>query len=96
VQQAGGRVRFVRLTVSAAEQERRLVAPRRAEFHKLRDVAQLRNSRDSVRAVEQPPVDLDVDVEVSPPEQTAGTIIEHFGLRPEPPAVRYPPDHQRR
>jgi hypothetical protein len=89
VEQAGGRVRFVRLTVSTAEQERRLVAPRRAEFHKLRDVGQLRSSRDAVRSVEQPPVDLDVDTEVSPPEQTAATIIEHFGLRPEPPVVRY-------
>ena len=65
--------------------------PRRGEFHKLRDVAQLRSSRDAVRSVEQPPVDLDVDTEVSPPEQSAATIIEHFGLRPEPPVARYLP-----
>jgi hypothetical protein len=90
VQQGGGRVRFVRLTVSSAEQERRLVAPRRAEFHKLRDVSQLRSLQDAGRPVEQPPVDLEVDTGVSPPEQTAAAVIERFGLRAEPAVTRYP------
>ena len=90
VQQAGGRVRFVRLTVSTAEQEHRLEGADRAEFHKLRDVDVLRSLRDGGRPVELPPADLTVDTEVSPPEQTAATVIEHFGLRAEPPAGRYP------
>ena len=55
VDDAGGRVCFVRLLVSEAEQERRVDSASRREFHKLTDVNVLRRSRSAGIVVEQPP-----------------------------------------
>ena len=90
VETEGGRTHFVRLTVGAAEQERRLPAQDRREFHKLVDVDVLRAIRSRQDAVEQPPVDLSIDTDVTRPPDAAARIISHFGLVPQEPASRYP------
>jgi hypothetical protein len=89
VESAGGTVCFVRLTVSDAERERRVVEPSRAEFHKLSDPATLRRLA-SQSPGEQPPVDLEVDTDGSDPTSTAALIAAHFHLAPQPAASRYP------
>ncbi|MGY1808344.1 hypothetical protein ACI8AF_13320 [Blastococcus sp. SYSU D00669] len=86
VEEAGGRVRFVRLLVGAEEQRRRVVLPDRGEFHKLRDPGLLRGAP----AADQPPADLEIDTDVSDPAASAARIVEHFALRPQPAAPRYP------
>lgn len=90
VQDNGGRLRSVRLTVSEAAQDARISHAGRAEFHKLTDVEVLRAMRAAAVEVEQPTADLTIDTDRSDPEQTAETIIRTFGLRPEAPVVRYP------
>jgi hypothetical protein len=89
VEAHGGRVRFVRLLVGRAEQERRLVLPGRQEFHKLDDVGWLRRTPPGP-APESPPADLEVDTERSDPDASAAVIARHFGLRPQEPWPRYP------
>ena len=90
VEAAGGRVCFVRLSVGEAEQERRLGAASRSEFHKLTSVELLRRGRDDRRAVEQPPADLEIDTERTDPADAAAAVVAHFGLVPQPAAERYP------
>lgn len=90
VEGAGGHVRFVRLHVGEAEQERRIGSESRRRFHKLTDVETLRSLRHGLQHVEQPPVDLEVDTDVSSAEQTAQAIVEHFGLAAEQQLDRYP------
>lgn len=85
----GGRVRFVRLLVGSAEQERRLVLPDRREFHKLDDVGWLRRTP-AEPAPEQPPVDLEIDTDQSDPATTAARIVAHFGLHEQERWPRYP------
>lgn len=90
VEAGGGRVRFVWLWVSEAEQERRIGRPERSEFHKLTSVETLRRLRDHGPAVEQPPADLEIDTERSSPAESAAAIAAHFRLSAEAPAERYP------
>ena len=90
VESPGGRVRFVRLDVGIAEQERRLALPGRSEFHKLTSVATLRRLRADPRAGEEPPVDLAVDTGTIDPSQAAALIADTFGLQREGPVDRYP------
>jgi hypothetical protein len=90
VESEGGRTHFVRLTVGAAEQERRLTSQDRREFHKLVDVDVLRAIRNRRDVVEQPPVDLSIDTDVTRPPHAADLIVTHFGLVPQQPASRYP------
>ncbi|SDM52091.1 AAA family ATPase [Allokutzneria albata] len=89
VESAGGRVRFVRLLVGRAEQERRIGAPSRAEFHKLADVEVLRRIRQSHDASEQPPSDVDIDTETCDAETSAEIIAERFALPWQEPLPRY-------
>lgn len=90
VESAGGAVHFVRLAVSDAEQERRVVLPSRREFAKLSDLGDLRSVRAEDRSdVEQPPVDLEIDTDVSPAPESAATIAARFGLRKQTPVSRY-------
>lgn len=89
IEDAGGHVRFVRLAVGDAEQERRLERPSRREFHKLTDVNLLRQDRTGSRQVEQPPVDLEIDTDRSSAAESAATIAAHFGLKPQAPVSRY-------
>lgn len=91
VETAGGRVRFVRLLVDSAEQERRLGDPSRAEFHKLTDVGTLRAIRARRAEHEQPPADLEIDTAISDPDRSAATIAVHFGLTQQPAHDRYAP-----
>jgi hypothetical protein len=90
VESAGGRVRFIRLLVGEAEQERRIVDPSRREFHKLGDVEVLRRSRLAGVTVERPPIDLEIDTDARDAGSSADAIIEHFGLVGQQPIVRYP------
>jgi hypothetical protein len=89
VEQAGGRVCFVRLTVDEPEQERRLSNPSRSEFHKLTDLDTFRSLR-AQPAPEHPPVDLEIDTTTSPPERSAQRIADFFGLEPEQTTELYP------
>jgi hypothetical protein len=90
VADAGGRVCFVRLAVSEAEQERRITAESRRKYHKLVSVETLRALRNHPGAVEQPPADLEIDTDVSGPSDSAAAIEHYFELAPEPPVSRYP------
>ena len=89
VEPHGGRVRFVGLTVSRPEQERRVELPDRREFHKLDDAGWLRRSRNDP-IPEQPPVDLEIDTDVSDPMASAARIVQHFGLQAQEPWPRFP------
>ena len=89
VESAGGRVLWVRLLVSDREQESRIGASGRQQFHKLTSISTLRRLR-SQPAAEQPPADLDIDTEHSDPCTSADSIIEHFGLSAAPRHDRYP------
>lgn len=84
VEQAGGHVRFVALTVSDAEQERRIDAASRQEFGKLKSRALLRELR-AAGAFDFPPLPdsgLTIDTDAATPEDVAGQICAFFGLRP--------------
>jgi len=85
-----GTVHFVRLRVSEEEQDRRVGNADRREFHKLVDPTVLRRLRQAGDDFEQPPTDLAIDTDTSPPGHTAQSIIDHFGLEPEPASIRYP------
>lgn len=84
VEDAGGRVCFVRLLVSEAEQERR------REFHKLADVNTLRRTRTADVAAEQPPAQLEIDTDSSDAATAAAAVRDHSDLSPGPPVPRYP------
>ena len=85
-----GTVHFVQLRVSEREQDRRIGNADRREFHKLIDPNTLHRLRQAGGYVEQPPADLTIDTDASPPQQTAQTIIDHFRLEPEPTVTRHP------
>ena len=90
VESSGGKIRFVRLLVTDSEQERRIVNADRRNFHKLRDLTvlcRLRNVRD---AIEQPPVDLEIDTDTTTAEAAAALIAQTFDLTVQEPATRYP------
>jgi hypothetical protein len=82
VESRGGRVRFARLSVSSAEQERRISDPSRAEFTKVTDVHTLRQLREQ-HGIEQPPVDLEVNTDHNDADATAARIVSHFRLTPQ-------------
>jgi chloramphenicol 3-O-phosphotransferase len=86
----GGRVRFVRLLVSDAEQERRIDAPSRAAFHKLTDPDTLHRLRGLHDDAEQPPAELEINTEAHTPTQAAELIVQRFGLPVGAPQDRYP------
>ena len=92
VERHGGSVRFVKLAVSAQEQERRIENPDRGEFHKLNDLGTLRRTRDADLEPEQPPADLEIDTESQDAEASAAMIAEHLGLEPQVAMERYPSD----
>jgi hypothetical protein len=89
VESAGGRVLWIRLLVSDHEQERRIGATDRQQFHKLTSISTLRRLR-SQTAGEQPPADLGIDTEQSDPTTSADRIVGHFGLTPARRENRYP------
>jgi hypothetical protein len=89
VEEAGGRVRFVRLLVSEAEQERRVVEASRREFHKLSSLETLLSLREKRGEVEQPPAELEIDTDDSDPARSAEAIIARFGLSVQAPVERY-------
>jgi chloramphenicol 3-O-phosphotransferase len=92
VENDGGRVCFVGLLVSDAEQERRIMLPIRRELHKLSDVETLRSMRGRYGFAEQPPSDFTIDTELDTVEEAADAIIGHFHLAVREPIVRFPDD----
>lgn len=92
VEEAGGRVCFVRLTVTDEEQERRIGNADRLEFHKLSEIGTLHRMRQHGAAdVEQPPVDLEIVTDRSTASESAELIAAYFALRPQAVSERYPP-----
>jgi hypothetical protein len=79
---AGGSTCFVRLTVSRAEQEKRIDAASRAEFGKLRSLALLRQLRDDFEACERrmPAGALAIDTGAVQPQQAADEIARALAL----------------
>jgi hypothetical protein len=80
VESGGGRVCWVQLAISDEEQERRIAAADRREFHKLTDLVTLRRLRTEPDG-ETPPADLVINTESSTAAASAARIIEHFALR---------------
>lgn len=82
VEAAGGRTRFVRLSVPAAEQEKRLVAPSRAEFGKLRSLDLLRELREQFAASERamPEPQVAIDTCALAPAEAARAIVRALAL----------------
>jgi len=85
VEAHSGRTRYVRLTIEAAEQERRLVAEDRGRFNKLRSVEILRQLRAAGGA--EPPAELTIDTGLHRPEAAARRILEALRLEPLAPAA---------
>lgn len=90
VEDPGGRVHFVRLSVGQKEQERRISLASRHEFAKLTDLQTLRRLRDSDEPVEQPPTDLLVDTERLAPDDAAAYIAHTLELVRSAEHHRYP------
>ncbi|UYY83587.1 hypothetical protein OIT41_20255 (plasmid) [Arthrobacter sp. YA7-1] len=90
IESRGGRVIFIRLLVSEAERERRVVDDSRKEFHKLSDVETLRQLRGNPAKGEQPPVELEIDTDSSSAMMSARTIIDQFDLQPQRAPERFP------
>jgi len=86
----GGRVCFVRLHVSEAEQERRIGLASRSEFRKLTSLETLRRLRQDRLDVEQPPADLAIDTDSTDPARAGASIVAHFDLTPQSVPDRYP------
>ncbi|WP_210480969.1 hypothetical protein [Naasia sp. SYSU D00948] len=85
VEDNGGRVVFVELTVSEAEQEARIENPDRAAYRKLASVETLRRIRatgDGWTRREPIPTDLSIATDSSAPADSARAIVAAFGLRP--------------
>lgn len=82
VERAGGGVLFVALALSEMEQERRLVAPDRAAFGKLRSPELLRQLRPGMAAslALMPPPDLSIDTGKISAADAAALIVEHLGV----------------
>jgi hypothetical protein len=78
----GGTVCFIRLTVPADEQERRIVNPGRAEFGKLLSVDLLRDLRADFAACEaaMPAATLTIDTSAVQPRAAARMIAEALEL----------------
>jgi chloramphenicol 3-O-phosphotransferase len=89
IEDAGGEVRFVQLTVSNDEQERRIVSESRKEFRKLTSLDVLRALRADFQSSEtaMPAPDLSIDTEETAPETVARRIAVAFGLSTTPAAT---------
>ncbi len=91
---AGGRVRFVELRVSDAEQEKRIDNPDRTEAGKLASLATLRAIRrqDEVTPGGFTPwrADMVIDTDASDAESSARVIRDAFGLSAVAPHEPYP------
>jgi hypothetical protein len=74
VESAGGRVVWVRLLVSDHEQERRIGAADREQYHKLTSISTLRRLRGQT-AGEEAPAELDIDTEHRDPSTSADRIV---------------------
>lgn len=90
VEDNGGRVCSVQLTVSEQVQEARIGNASRIAAGKLSDLETLRAGRRDHAPVEQPPAELTIDTESSDPEASAETIIRTFALQPEAPVISFP------
>jgi hypothetical protein len=79
---AGGEVKFVRLTLSVAGQEKRIANESRREFRKLTSLEMLRKLRAGFDACDaaMPPADLTIDTEEANPDTAARRIAAAFGL----------------
>ena len=88
VENHGGEVKFVRLTLSVEEQERRIANESRREFRKLTSLELLRSLRADFDASDaaMPAPDLVIDTEETDPVTAARRIAAAFGL-PAAPAV---------
>lgn len=82
VEAAGGSTAFVQLRVPVAEQERRLVAPGRTEFGKLRSLELLRQMQAQFAASERdmPQAQVAVDTSAVQPPAAARAIADALGL----------------
>ena len=80
----GGKVVFVRLTLTEAEQERRVIAPSRAAFGKLRSLELLRSLQPALAAStgQMPQPDIAIDTGAVAPAQAAQAILA--ALEPQP------------
>ncbi len=80
VEAAGGRVTFVALTVPSDEQERRLAAPGRSAFGKMRSVALLRQLKADFSAcmAAMPAPSIVIDTAVLQPDEAAQQIIDRM------------------
>ena len=92
VERHGGEVRFVELTVSPEEQDRRVENADRKASNKLHSREVLRKFRAAGGPAYRPiPAALVIDTETTAPEAAAARIAEAFGLTPLPsPHVMYP------
>jgi len=91
---AGGRVRFVELRVSDAEQEKRIENPDRTEAGKLASLATLRAIRrqDEITPGGFTPwrADMVINTDASDAESSARVIRDAFGLSAVAPHEPYP------
>ena len=82
MENAGGKVLFVRLTCPETELERRIENQSRAEFGKLRSLSVYRQLRDE-GAFTYPPLPdsgLTIDTAISGPDESVRRIIDYFRL----------------
>ncbi len=82
IEGAGGEVKFVKLTLSVMEQEKRIGNASRSEFRKLMSLDLLRELRAGFEASEaaMPKADLEIDTGETDPETAARRISSAFGL----------------
>jgi len=81
IERAGGRVRFVQLTCPVDEQERRVDAPSRAAFGKLRSVETLRRLRaEGAQDFPPLPAEIVIDTGVMAPDAAARAIAYALAL----------------
>jgi hypothetical protein len=82
IEDVGGEVKFVQLTVSRDEQERRIGSESRKEFRKLTSLELLRALRADFEASEadMPAPDLSISTEDASPQIVARRIAAAFGL----------------
>lgn len=76
----GGSVKFVALTIAEAEQERRLAAPSREAFGKLKSVELLRELQPGMAAsmAAMPPAHLTIATDATSPAEAAAMIVERL------------------
>jgi hypothetical protein len=82
IERLGGKVRYVRLVLSATEQEKRISNDSRAEFKKLVSLNLLREHRPDFLQAEaaMPSADIVIDTEQDDPETSARRVAAAFNL----------------